>query len=173
VYGAIAYYLAHRADIDAYLERVEAMHEEERSAHEDPAFARKMKRAWQQRRAQYDAARTVWNARLASRPAAGAQCTSTADGSFVHASEEQNADLFLGLRGGGGNLGVVISLEFQLHEVGPEVLAGQLLHPMADAAEGLRLYRDVMADAPDELQTPSLRPPLRRPAGTRATCRSF
>lgn len=52
VYGAIAYYLARRADIDAYLERVEATHEEERTAHEDPAFARKMKRARQQRRAQ-------------------------------------------------------------------------------------------------------------------------
>ena len=76
----------------------------------------------------------------------------TADGSFVHASEEQNADLFWGLRGGDGNLGVVTSFEFQLHEVGPEVLAGQILHPMADAAEGLRVYRDVMADAPDELQ---------------------
>ena len=44
VYGAIAYSLAHRADIDAYLERVEATHEEERTAHEDSAFARKMKR---------------------------------------------------------------------------------------------------------------------------------
>lgn len=49
VYGAIAYYLAHRGDIDTYLERVEATHEEQRSAHEDPAFARKMKRARQQR----------------------------------------------------------------------------------------------------------------------------
>ena len=75
-----------------------------------------------------------------------------ADGSFVHASEDENADLFWGLRGGGGNFGVVTSFEFQLHEVGPEVLAGQILHPMANAAEGLRLYRDVMADAPDALQ---------------------
>jgi FAD/FMN-containing dehydrogenases len=76
----------------------------------------------------------------------------TADGSLVHASDDENADLFWGLRGGGGNLGVVTSLEFQLHEVGPEVLAGQILHPMADAAEGLRVYRDFMADAPDALQ---------------------
>lgn len=52
VYGAIAYYLAHRAELDAYLEGVEAMHEEERTSHKDPAFARKMKRARQQRRAQ-------------------------------------------------------------------------------------------------------------------------
>jgi FAD/FMN-containing dehydrogenase len=76
----------------------------------------------------------------------------TADGSFVHASEEENPDLFWGLRGGGGNLGVVTSFEFRLHEVGPEVLTGQILHPMADAAEGLRFYRDFMADAPDALQ---------------------
>ncbi|MFB6232153.1 MAG: DUF433 domain-containing protein [Salinibacter sp.] len=52
VYGAIAYYLAHRTDIDAYLERVEATREEERTAHADPDFARKMKRARKQRRAQ-------------------------------------------------------------------------------------------------------------------------
>jgi FAD/FMN-containing dehydrogenase len=76
----------------------------------------------------------------------------TADGSLVHASGEKNEDLFWGLRGGGGNFGVVTSFEFQLHEVGPEVLAGQILHPMADAAEGLRVYRDFMADAPDEVQ---------------------
>jgi len=60
-----------------------------------------------------------------------------ADGSFVHASEDENEDLFWGLRGGGGNFGVVTSFEFQLHEVGPEVLAGQILRPMADATEGL------------------------------------
>lgn len=52
VYGAIAYYLAHRSDIDAYLERVEATHEEERTAHEDSAFARKIARAREQGRAQ-------------------------------------------------------------------------------------------------------------------------
>ena len=76
----------------------------------------------------------------------------TADGTLVRASDEENADLFWGLRGGGGNFGVVTSFEFQLHEVGPEVLAGQILHPMTDAAEGLRVYREFMAGAPDALQ---------------------
>ena len=52
VYGALAYDLAHRADIDAYLERIEGTHEETRTAHEDPVFARKMARARQQHRAQ-------------------------------------------------------------------------------------------------------------------------
>ena len=76
----------------------------------------------------------------------------TADGSLVHASEDEHSDLFWGLRGGGGNFGIVTSFEFQLHEVGPEVLAGQIVHPMDNAAEGLRFYRDFMADAPDALQ---------------------
>lgn len=76
----------------------------------------------------------------------------TADGDLVHASESENPDLFWGLRGGGSNFGVVTSFKFQLHEVGSEVLAGQIVHPMADAAEGLRFYRDFMADAPDVLQ---------------------
>jgi FAD/FMN-containing dehydrogenase len=76
----------------------------------------------------------------------------TADGECVHASASENADLFWGLRGGGSNLGVVTSFKFQLHEVGPEVLAGQIVHPIEAAGEGLRVYRDFMADAPDELQ---------------------
>ncbi len=76
----------------------------------------------------------------------------TADGTLLRASEDRNADLFWGLRGGGGNFGVVTSFEFQLREVGPEVLAGQIVHPMGAAAEGLRFYRDFMAGAPDALQ---------------------
>jgi FAD/FMN-containing dehydrogenase len=76
----------------------------------------------------------------------------TADGDLVHASEQENADLFWGLRGGSGNLGVVTSFQFQVHEVGPEVLAGQIVHPIEAAGEGLRFYRDFMANAPDELQ---------------------
>jgi len=75
----------------------------------------------------------------------------TSDGELVRTSEEENSDLFWGLRGGGGNLGVVTSFQFQLHEVGPEVLAGQIVHPIEAAPEGLRFYRDVMTDAPDEL----------------------
>ena len=76
----------------------------------------------------------------------------TAEGELVHASEHETPDLFWGLRGGGGNLGIVTAFEFQLHEVGPEVLAGQIVHPMEASREGLRFYRDVMADAPAALQ---------------------
>ncbi len=74
----------------------------------------------------------------------------TADGRLVRASEAENADLFWGLRGGGGNFGVVTSFEFRLHPVGP-VLAGMVIHPVARAREVLRFYRDYAAAAPDEL----------------------
>ena len=76
----------------------------------------------------------------------------TAEGELVHASERENADLFWGLRGGSGNLGLVTAFTFQLHEVGPTVLAGQIVYPMDAARDVLRRYRDVMADAPDALQ---------------------
>lgn len=75
----------------------------------------------------------------------------TADGRLVHASEHDNPDLFWGLRGGSGNFGVVTSFEFQLHPVGPEVLGGFIIHPFEAAADGLRFYREFMADAPDEV----------------------
>jgi FAD/FMN-containing dehydrogenase len=77
----------------------------------------------------------------------------TADGQFVRASAEENADLFWGLRGGGGNFGVVTSFKFRLHAVGPTVLAGVLLYPAARAPEVLRRYRDFIESAPDELTT--------------------
>lgn len=76
----------------------------------------------------------------------------TASGDLLHASENQNADLFWGLRGGSGNLGIVTSFEFALHEVGPEVLAGQIVYPFEQAREVLRYWRDFMAEAPEELQ---------------------
>jgi FAD/FMN-containing dehydrogenase len=76
----------------------------------------------------------------------------TAEGELVHASEDENAKLFWGLRGGGGNFGVVTSFEFDLHEVGPEVLAGPIIHRYADAADVFRFYRDFMSDAPDGVQ---------------------
>ncbi|HKQ18292.1 MAG TPA: FAD-binding oxidoreductase [Candidatus Eisenbacteria bacterium] len=77
----------------------------------------------------------------------------TADGSLVHASAEEHADLFWGLRGGGGNFGIVTSFEYRLHAVGPNVLAGVILHPAARAREVLKFYRDFIAKAPDELMT--------------------
>ena len=77
--------------------------------------------------------------------------TVLADGSSVTTSGTENADLFWGTRGGGGNLGVATSFEFRLHPVGPELLAGMLLYPAAMAPAVLRNFRDVMADAPDEI----------------------
>ncbi len=75
----------------------------------------------------------------------------TASGDVVHASEDENADLFWGLRGGGGNFGVVTSFEFQAHPVGPEVLSGLIVHPFEDARQVLRAYRDFLLSAPDEV----------------------
>lgn len=77
----------------------------------------------------------------------------TADGGLLRVSEDEHPDLFWALRGGGGNFGVVTSFEFRLHPVGPIVLAGPILWHATDAAEVLRLYRDFIADAPDELGT--------------------
>jgi FAD/FMN-containing dehydrogenase len=79
----------------------------------------------------------------------------TADGQFLTANEEQNADLFWGLRGGGGNFGVVTSFEFRLHPAGM-VLAGPVIHPIARGAEVLRFYRDFAATAPEELTSGAL-----------------
>jgi FAD/FMN-containing dehydrogenase len=75
----------------------------------------------------------------------------TADGRFVTASEREHADLFWGVRGGGGNFGVVTSFAFQLHPVGPTVMAGMVLYPMEQAREVLHFYRDYASAAPDEL----------------------
>lgn len=77
----------------------------------------------------------------------------TADGELVTASEDQNADLFWGVRGGGGNFGIVTEFEFRLVPVGPSVMAGPVFWPMEDAPEVLRFYRDWLADCPDELMT--------------------
>lgn len=75
----------------------------------------------------------------------------TASGEFLKASESENEDLFWGLRGGGGNFGVVTSFEFRLHPVGPIVVGGMLLHPFERGGELLRFWRDYLEDAPDEL----------------------
>ena len=87
----------------------------------------------------------------------------TAQGEMVTASEEENPDLFWGIRGGGGNFGIVTSFEYRLHPVGPVVLAGPVFHPHEDAPEVLRFYREFIAAAPDELTTIfelSVAPPL-------------
>jgi FAD/FMN-containing dehydrogenase len=77
----------------------------------------------------------------------------TADGELLRASEDEHPDLFWALRGGGGNFGVATSFEFRLHSVGPTVLAGPILWDASDAGEVLRIYRDFVRDAPDELGT--------------------
>ena len=87
----------------------------------------------------------------------------TADGELVTASENENPDLFWGVRGGGGNFVIVTSFEYRLHPVGPIVLAGPIFHPLEDAPELLRFYRELAAAAPDELTTIvelELAPPL-------------
>jgi FAD/FMN-containing dehydrogenase len=66
----------------------------------------------------------------------------TADGKLVRASAKENGDLFWALRGGGGNFGVVTAFEFELHRLGPTVLAGLVVHPLADAA-------NILKDSPD------------------------
>jgi len=77
----------------------------------------------------------------------------TADGEFVKASEGENADLFWGVRGGGGNLGIVTEFEFRLNALGPIVLAGPIFWPMEESPNVLRFYRDWISDVPDELTT--------------------
>jgi FAD/FMN-containing dehydrogenase len=74
----------------------------------------------------------------------------TADGRWLRASAMEHEDLFWGLRGGGGNFGVVTSFEYQLHPVGT-MLAGMVIYPLSQAKEFFRLYRDVTSTAPDEL----------------------
>jgi FAD/FMN-containing dehydrogenase len=87
----------------------------------------------------------------------------TADGEVLVASDQEHPDLFWGLRGGGGNFGVVTSLEFRLHPLGPTVLAGMVAWPMDDGPKVLGLLRDLAAEAPDELGVMAnlrLAPPL-------------
>jgi FAD/FMN-containing dehydrogenase len=73
------------------------------------------------------------------------------DGQLRTASATENADLFFGVRGAHSNFGVVTSLEYQLHPVGPTVLAGMVLHPLEKAGEILRFYRDYTSQSPDEM----------------------
>ena len=77
----------------------------------------------------------------------------TAEGERVTASETENADLFWGVRGGGGNFGIVTEFEFRCVPLGTHLLAGPVFWPMEQSPKVLRFYRDWVADAPDELMT--------------------
>jgi hypothetical protein len=77
----------------------------------------------------------------------------TADCRHVHASARDDVELLWGLRGGGGNFGIVSRFEFGLHEIGTTVLAGPIVWRMEDAPGVMRFYRDFVREAPDELTT--------------------
>lgn len=76
-----------------------------------------------------------------------------AEGKVIHANEKVNADLFWALRGGSGNFGIVTSFEFKLHPVGPQVLAGLVVHPFKDAKKVFEFYRKFVSSAPDKATT--------------------
>ena len=88
----------------------------------------------------------------------------TADGCLRHASANENPDLFWGLRGGGGNFGIVTSFEYRLHPVGP-VLGGEVVWPLEQAPDVLRFYRDYALAAPDELRLDAITGVLPHGAG--------
>jgi FAD/FMN-containing dehydrogenase len=75
----------------------------------------------------------------------------TADGRLLHASEKENADLCWGIRGGGGNFGVVTMFEYRLHPLGPKVLAGNRVYPLSQASSVLKALREYCEGAPDEM----------------------
>jgi FAD/FMN-containing dehydrogenase len=74
----------------------------------------------------------------------------TADGQVRTASSSEHTDLFWGVRGGGGNFGVVTSFTYRLYPLGPTVFGGMVIHPIQRAREALQFYRDFCATAPDE-----------------------
>jgi FAD/FMN-containing dehydrogenase len=74
-----------------------------------------------------------------------------ADGRVVRASADEHAELFWAIRGGGGNFGIATSLEYNLHQVGPNITGGVCAHPLPKAFDVLRFYREQCAKAPDEL----------------------
>lgn len=74
----------------------------------------------------------------------------TADGALVRASADENPDLFWGLRGGGGNFGVVTNFEFRLHETGTRSLTVEVDFPLDEGVDVMRRWRDLLADAPRE-----------------------
>jgi FAD/FMN-containing dehydrogenase len=94
----------------------------------------------------------------------------TADGAFRRASDTENADLFWGVRGGGGNFGIVTSFEFQLHPMQRQIFGGTISYPIARAREVLRTVADYAPESPDEL---SLGFSLLYPPGGAAGVASF
>jgi FAD/FMN-containing dehydrogenase len=76
-----------------------------------------------------------------------------ADGTIVRASDDENAELFWGLRGGSGNFGVVTQFEFTLHDIPPLMHGGLLVHAADNGAELLKFWREFMATAPDEVNS--------------------
>ena len=83
----------------------------------------------------------------------------TADGRLVRASSKENPDLFWGLRGGGGNFGVVTGIDYRLYPVGPEVVGGLIAWPASEAPKVLELYRSLTEQAPPELTMVTLMRP--------------
>ena len=75
----------------------------------------------------------------------------TADAQLMRASSDENADLFWGLRGGGGNFGVAVGIDYALHSVGPDIVGGPVAWPASDAPRVLELYRSMVEQAPREL----------------------
>jgi FAD/FMN-containing dehydrogenase len=73
-----------------------------------------------------------------------------ADGRVTRASAEENPDLFWGIRGGGSNLGIAVSLEYRLHPVGPIITGGLVAHPLARGVDTLKFFRDCCATLRDE-----------------------
>ncbi len=94
----------------------------------------------------------------------------TADGQFVHASASENPDLFWGVRGGGGNFGIVTSFEFQLNPMSRQVHAGTIVYPISRARDAIALYGDYLRTAPDELD---ILPAMVQPPGGAAGIFSF
>jgi hypothetical protein len=75
----------------------------------------------------------------------------TAEGRLLSANANENVDLFWGIRGGGGNFGIVTAFEYRLYPLGPVLLAGSVLHKYDHARDAMRFYYAFSSDAPDEL----------------------
>ena len=91
-----------------------------------------------------------------------------AEGNLGRARYHQNADLFWGLGGGGGNFGVVTGIDYRLHPVGPEIVGGLVAWPAEDAPRVLELYRTLSEGAPPELTLVTLIRPAPPPHTLRA-----